>query len=206
MPCGSTRIEYVPESGSVTVSSRPPFRPSSTGEPRPWTESLSEQHVDVPIVTPLAFTATRCPAKPLNSAAAFWPGTDPAVTVTGAPPGEPKKTGSGGTSKSSTVAEPTSMPDGSTSTVYVPSAGSAFVSTKAPFVPNSAGADRPGIETFAEQHVDVPIVTPPTRRLTRCPASPLKEKRAFWPGTGPVVRVTGGPPGEIEADTSGGTS
>ena len=64
----------------------------------------------------------------------------------------------------------------------------------------------PGIETFAPQHGDVPNVLPLTRMLTRCPARPLKERTAFWPGTGPVVMVTGAPPGAIDAVASGGTS
>ncbi len=206
MPCGSTRSEYVPDAGSFTVSSRPPLRPISTGWPRPTIPSFIEQHVDVPTVTPLAFTATRWPAEPEKETTAFWPGTEPAETVTGEPPGAAEADASGGTSYSVSVTDPTFMPDGSTRTEYVPSAGSTFVSTKAPFVPNSVCGTRPATDTVPEQQVELPIVEPLTFRLTRCPASPLKEKRAFWPGTGPVVRDTGGPPGEIEPDTSGGTS
>jgi hypothetical protein len=62
------------------------------------------------------------------------------------------------------------------------------------------------MDTFAEQHGDVPMVTPPSFTLTRCPARPRKERTAFWPGTGPVLTETGVPPGETEAVASGGTS
>ena len=53
-----------------------------------------------------------------------------------------------------------------------PLAGSSFVSTKPPFLPNSVGvtdAEPSGfwIETLAEQQVEVPIVTPLNFRLTR---------------------------------------
>src|SRR5215210_6889890 len=121
MPCGSTRSEYVAVVGSCTVSSRPPLRPISTGWPRPWIPSFREQHVDVPTVTPLTFTATRWPAEPANCTTAFCPGTDPAETVTGGPPGDAEAEASGGTSYSCSVAEPTFMPEGSTRIEYVPS-------------------------------------------------------------------------------------
>ena len=38
------------------------------------------------------------------------------------------------------------------------------------------------------------------------PCVPENVTMAFWPGTGPIETVTGGPPGVIVLVTSGGTS
>ena len=43
----------------------------------------------------------------------------------------------------------------------------------------------------APQHDVFPIVTLVRRRVTRCAAAPSKPSVAFWPGTGPSVRLTG---------------
>ena len=85
------------------------------------------------------------------------------------------------------------------------------MSTKPPVVPNGVAktsVEPSGlrIETRAEQQVEVPIVTLLRSRLMRRPATPSNRTSAFWPGTGPVVTVTGAPPGVIVVDTSGGTS
>jgi hypothetical protein len=62
------------------------------------------------------------------------------------------------------------------------------------------------IETRAEQHVEVPIVTLLMPSEIRWPCVPEKVTSAFWPGTGPIETVSGDPPGVIEPVTSGGTS
>src|SRR5215211_21946 len=145
MPCGSTSTEYEPVVGRRTVSRIPPFRPISTGcGVAPGIDSFSEQHVDVPTVTFEARTSTRWPATPENVATAFWPGTEPAETVVG--PFSGTET-SGGTSYSVTAADPVSMPSGSITTLYSPAAGRTRVSTKTPFLPNSAPGKTPGIDT-----------------------------------------------------------
>jgi hypothetical protein len=51
------------------------------------------------------------------------------------------------------------MPCGSTSTEYVPLEGNRTVSMIPPFRPMSTGCVTPGIDSFSEQHVDVPTVT-----------------------------------------------
>src|SRR6266545_4097914 len=97
--------------------------------------------------------------------------------------------------------------------VYMPPAGSIWVSRKPPPVPKSVGVTmkpplvpisvgvarlEPSgfrIERFREQQGELPIVTPLALRLTRRPATPAKVSLAFWPGTGPTVTLTGGPPG-----------
>jgi hypothetical protein len=120
-------------------------RPISTGSGvTPGIDSFSEQHVDVPTVTFVARTSTRWPAVPENVATAFWPGTEPTESVVGPFNGTDT---SGGTSWSVTVAEPVSIPSGSTTTRYSPVVGSTFVSTKSPFRPNSAPANTPGTDT-----------------------------------------------------------
>ena len=91
----------------------------------------------------------------------------------------------------------------------MPLAGSSFVSTKPPFLPNSVGvtsAEPSGfwIETLAEQQVEVPIVTPLSFRLTRWPARPSNDTAASWPSE-LTPTETGAPPGAIDAVTSSGT-
>jgi hypothetical protein len=84
------------------------------------------------------------------------------------------------------------------------------VSRKPPRVPKLAGPSRTvpferRIETLMPQQSDVPMVTPLTSRLTRWPATPPNDTRAFCPGT-VVAAVTGAPPGTIVPVLSGGTS
>ena len=153
----------------------------------------------------------RWPCVPEKVTSAFWPGVGPIVTVSGDPPGVIEAVTSGGTSYRVSVAEPTSVSCGSTRIVYVPLTGSVFVSTKPPLVPNGVAktsVEPSGLrmETRAEQHVEVPIVTFVRFRLMRRPATPSNRTSAFWPGVGPVVTVTGAPPGVMVAFTSGGTS
>jgi hypothetical protein len=117
-------------------------------------------------VTPLSFRLTRWPARPENETTAFWP-ADRVLTVTGAPPGAIPPDASGGTSYKVSVAEPASMPCGSTRIEYIPDAGSLTVSSRPPFLPNRTGCVRPGIDSFNEQQGEVPIVTPLAFTATR---------------------------------------
>lgn len=70
----------------------------------------------------------------------------------------------------------------------------------------STGVVTPAIESFREQQVTVPMVTPEAFSSTRCPAEPAKNTNVFWPGTEPAKTVTGDPPTDIDAEASGGTS
>jgi hypothetical protein len=92
----------------------------------------------------------------------------------------------------------------STTSVYVPLAGSVRVSTKPPPAPSEVGATSvvPSgfrMEIFVLQQVG------PTLRLTRAPAVPWKVRTAFWPGV-VVETLTGVAFGAIVPVTSGGTS
>ena len=110
-------------------------------------------------------------------------------TVTAVPPATIGPATSAGTSYSVRVALPVPELCGSTRIVYVPLAGSVFVSMKPPFVPIGVGGTRvvPSglvIESVIEQQVDVPNVTLPTLRLIRCPVEPSKTRLAFASGGG----------------------
>src|SRR5919108_5843507 len=77
---------------------------------------------------------------------------------------------------------------------------------KPPFVPTYVGVTSvvPSglpIETRALQQVDVPMVTPLTRRLTRCSAVPVKARSASPPESA-IVTVTGSPSGTIVIGTT----
>jgi hypothetical protein len=60
-------------------------------------ETAVEQQGELPMVTPLSFSATRWPATPAKVSTAFWPGAVVA-TVTGVPPGASEPPTSSGTS------------------------------------------------------------------------------------------------------------
>src|SRR5215208_1679440 len=119
MPCGSTTTAYVPLTGRTFVSTKPPVVPNRVPptrlEPSGFKRlTFDEQQVELPIVTPVSFRLTRWPATPVKVRAAFWPGAV-VVTLVGAPKDSDPVT-LGGTSYSSRVTEPVSMPCGSTST------------------------------------------------------------------------------------------
>ena len=81
------------------LSTKPPVVPNRVPitrlEPSGFTSpTFDEQHVDVPIVTPLRLT--RWPAVPANVSCAFWPGA-PTVTLTGGPFGVIEPVTSSGT-------------------------------------------------------------------------------------------------------------
>ncbi len=122
-------------------------------------------------------------------------------TVTEVPPATIGPAASAGTSYSVRVALPVPELCGSTRIVYLPVAGSVFVSTKPPFVPIGMGGTSVvpsglAIESVIEQQVDAPNVTLPTFRLIRCPAEPSKTSVAFSPAA-VVVTVRGEPSGAI---------
>ena len=130
--------------GSVFASTKPPFVPIRVGEERLEPsgfriERFREQQGELPIVTAAAPRLTRCPGMPSNVSRAFWPGTGPMPTVTDVPPATIGPATSAGTSYSVRVALPIPEFCGSTRIVYVPLAGSVFVSTKPPFVPIGVG-------------------------------------------------------------------
>src|SRR5918996_5943778 len=93
--------------------------------------------------------------------------------------------------------------------VYVPFSVRTLTSTKVPDEVTLVGRRRvvPSglrMETLAVSAAVVRL-TGTTLRLTRWPTAPVKVAFAFCPGT-LVERVSGAPPGVIEATTSGGTS
>jgi hypothetical protein len=140
---------------------------------------------------------------PLKWRLPFWPGTV-VVTPTPGPPGVIVSEASGGTLWSVSVTLPVAAPCGSTRITYVPVTASVRVSMNPPPVPNVVGpASRlPSgfrIENCARQQLG------PACRLTRCPAVPENEIRAFCPEVS-VVTVSGAPPGTIAPVTSTGTS
>ena len=116
--CGSTRIVYVPLTGSVFVSTKPPLVPNGVAktriEPSGFViETRAEQHVEAPIVTLVRARLIRSPAVPTKVAFAFCPGTL-VETVTGGPAGAIVVLVSGGTSYSVSVIEPVAAACGST--------------------------------------------------------------------------------------------
>ena len=67
--CGSTTTVYVPVTGNVRVSTKPPFAPTYVVEPRlapagVVSEILAAQQFDVPMVTSERARLTRAPATP----------------------------------------------------------------------------------------------------------------------------------------------
>src|SRR5215211_1270525 len=176
VPCGSTTIVYVPATASETASTKPPIVPIVVGATSVVPSGRSSETLTLQHVGP-TLTATRWPAVPLNVSLPFCPATV-VDRVAVAPPATIVPVTSGGTSYSCSVTLPMVVVCGSTRIVYVPATGSATVSTNPPKVPIVIAV--PSVvpsgrrnETRTVQQLG------PTARLTRCPAEPVNEARAF---------------------------